>query len=222
MVGFTTLDSLYAVIYDCIGMNVHSCAAARRVSMDEDLKDKRTAILEATLELISEQGFQGTPMSQIAQKANTGVGTIYRYFPSKNDLINALYIALKLQMAHCILQCYTEDMPVHKAFKLILRGMIDYFIANPKVLSFAEQYLNSPLITAATREEGSRIVEPLNILFQHALQQDLLKPLSISMLGELIYGSMVALSKYYIYSGENEDRADLDAGIDAIWDMIRL
>ena len=32
------------------------------------MTDKRTAILKATLKLISENGFHGTPMSQIAEE----------------------------------------------------------------------------------------------------------------------------------------------------------
>ncbi len=53
--------------------------------------DKRTAILEATLELIAEQGFHNTPISQIAEKAEIGIGTIYRYFQDKDELIHKLF-----------------------------------------------------------------------------------------------------------------------------------
>jgi TetR/AcrR family transcriptional regulator, repressor of fatR-cypB operon len=190
--------------------------------MDDDLKDKRKAILQATLELISDQGLQSTPMSQIAQRANTGIGTIYRYYPSKDDLINALYIEVKKQITSFVLQSYTEELPVRKAFKLVLGGLVRFFIENPKLLSFAEQYLNSPLISDATHEEGSRIIEPVTMLFQRAAEQDLLKPLPICMMGELIYSSIVTLAKYAINSKQGENQVDIDGGIDAIWDMVRL
>jgi TetR/AcrR family transcriptional regulator, repressor of fatR-cypB operon len=189
--------------------------------MDDAPRDKRKAILQATLGLLSEQGFQGTPMSQIARRADAGVGTIYRYFPSKDDLINALYIDVKLRIAQFVLPACTGDMPVHKAFKTISRALIQFFVENPDVLSFAEQYINSPLITAATREAGSRIIEPLNMLFRRAIGQDLLKPLPVRMMGDLIYGSLVALAKYSINGGGEPDDIEIAAGIDAIWDMIR-
>jgi len=56
--------------------------------MKEKVQDKKALVLQATLELISEQGFYATPMSQIAKKANVAVGTIYLYFPNKEGLIN--------------------------------------------------------------------------------------------------------------------------------------
>ena len=36
--------------------------------MKDKVQDKKALVLQATLELISEQGFCGTPVSQIAKK----------------------------------------------------------------------------------------------------------------------------------------------------------
>ena len=51
------------------------------------MNDKRKDILDATLQLISDQGFHGTPMSQIAAEAGVGAGAIYRYFENKHLLL---------------------------------------------------------------------------------------------------------------------------------------
>ncbi len=53
--------------------------------------DKREAILAAALKLFAERGFYGTPVPLIAQGAQVGAGTIYRYFSNKNSLVNELY-----------------------------------------------------------------------------------------------------------------------------------
>ena len=57
--------------------------------------DKKEAILNATLELISKHGFHSSPMSEVAKQANVAAGTIYHYFKSKDELICALYVSLK-------------------------------------------------------------------------------------------------------------------------------
>ncbi|HEX2622719.1 MAG TPA: TetR/AcrR family transcriptional regulator, partial [Phototrophicaceae bacterium] len=149
--------------------------------MIEDVQDKRTAALKATLELISEQGFHGTPMSQIAQRANIGVGTIYRYFDNKEDLINALYLELKTRMVRSLIQSYSENLTVQEGFHQFLTATIHYLIEHPAELSFAEQYENSPLITATSREEASKIANPIQKLFERAIQQNLLKELPVEM-----------------------------------------
>jgi AcrR family transcriptional regulator len=60
--------------------------------------EKRDAILAAALELFAERGFHGTSVPEIAERARVGAGTIYRYFPSKEALVNALFRAQKLEL----------------------------------------------------------------------------------------------------------------------------
>lgn len=203
-------------------MNVHSYIKqeTQEINMKERLSDKRTAALKATLDLIATQGFHGTPMSQIAQEANIGVGTIYRYFSSKEDLINALYIDMKTHMADHILKNYSEDIPVRESFTQVLSAVIHYFVENPKELYFSEQYENSPLITEATREEGSRIARPIMDLFKRACEENLLKDMPFETLGALLGGAVNSLSKLYL-SGKVKPEDSLFASIDAIWDMIK-
>ena len=57
--------------------------------------DKREAILQATLELVAENGFHDAPCSLIALRAGVAAGTIYRYFESKEALIQELYTVLE-------------------------------------------------------------------------------------------------------------------------------
>jgi AcrR family transcriptional regulator len=54
-------------------------------------RDKREAILEAMLDLIVERGFHDAPMSVLAKRSGASPGVIYHYFPSKDDLIHAVY-----------------------------------------------------------------------------------------------------------------------------------
>ena len=44
------------------------------------MTSKRDQIIYATRDLIFEQGLQDISMSQIAQRAEVGMGTIYNYF----------------------------------------------------------------------------------------------------------------------------------------------
>ena len=49
------------------------------------------AILQAAREVFSEWGW-GAPMSEVAARANTGVASIYRRYPSKTELVNAIRV----------------------------------------------------------------------------------------------------------------------------------
>ena len=51
----------------------------------------REAILEATRELVAEEGFAGAQIALIAARANVGVGSVYQHFSSRSSLLAELY-----------------------------------------------------------------------------------------------------------------------------------
>lgn len=55
------------------------------------LAANRQAILKAAERLMRNHGFSGTKMSAIAAAAGLSTGTIYRYFPSRNELFVELF-----------------------------------------------------------------------------------------------------------------------------------
>jgi TetR/AcrR family transcriptional regulator, cholesterol catabolism regulator len=52
-------------------------------------RDRRNRILEATLALASKGGYEAVQMRTVAERADVALGTLYRYFPSKNHLLVA-------------------------------------------------------------------------------------------------------------------------------------
>ena len=54
------------------------------------LEARRAAILAAARETASEGGMAAVQIAPVAARANVAAGTVYRYFPSKADLISEL------------------------------------------------------------------------------------------------------------------------------------
>ncbi len=50
-------------------------------------RERRKRMLDATLALASEGGFDAVQMRAVAEKADVALGTLYRYFPSKIHLL---------------------------------------------------------------------------------------------------------------------------------------
>ena len=53
------------------------------------------AILDAALQLLYEHGYNGMSMEAVAEAAGVGKTTVYRRYPSKDDLITAAIVSLK-------------------------------------------------------------------------------------------------------------------------------
>jgi len=50
-------------------------------------RDRRKRILDATIKLASQGGFEAVQMRAVAEDADVALGTLYRYFPSKVHLL---------------------------------------------------------------------------------------------------------------------------------------
>ncbi|WP_216609917.1 TetR/AcrR family transcriptional regulator [Cellulosimicrobium protaetiae] len=57
-----------------------------------------TAILAAAREVFALQG-HGAPISEVAQRAGVGVGSVYRRYPTKEALVEALHVAAVQEVA---------------------------------------------------------------------------------------------------------------------------
>ena len=84
--------------------------APRKYSMDKRkaaVEETRQRILEAALALHSEKGIFGTSWQDIAHRADVSVGTVYKHFPSLDELVPACG-----QLAYAILRPPSlEDAP---------------------------------------------------------------------------------------------------------------
>ena len=54
------------------------------------MKDKREQIIETTLQLFAEKGFEGTSIRDIAEKASVNVAMVNYYFGSKEKLFEKI------------------------------------------------------------------------------------------------------------------------------------
>lgn len=57
-----------------------------------ELSPKETKILEAVINISNEKGFSSTTTSEIAKKAGIAEGTIFRYFPTKKDILHGVLL----------------------------------------------------------------------------------------------------------------------------------
>jgi AcrR family transcriptional regulator len=70
-------------------------------------RDRRKRILDATIALASQGGFDAVQMRSVAEQADVALGTLYRYFPSK---IHLLVSALGREFERA--EAVTRDRPI--------------------------------------------------------------------------------------------------------------
>ena len=62
----------------------------RRAPRQKRAEDTVVVLLQATERVLARHGYEGSTTNRIAEAAGVGIATLYRYFPSKEALIEAL------------------------------------------------------------------------------------------------------------------------------------
>ena len=86
---------------------------------EEDLAQKRDLILDAAMRMLLEKGFARSTMSDVAQVADIGRGTVYWHFPSKNGLFLA---AVQREVDRAAERQHQPDLDQEQA-GVLLRGL---------------------------------------------------------------------------------------------------
>ena len=60
--------------------------------MRADARRNRELLMAAALEAFTERGADDTSLEEIARRAGVGIGTLYRHFPNRQALVEALYL----------------------------------------------------------------------------------------------------------------------------------
>ena len=98
--------------------------------------DKKAKIIQTTMELITQQGFHASPMSQIAREAGVAAGTIYHYFPSKDELIRSTYKEVKKQMGDALMYNFDGKKTYKEQFFSFWENLLFCAMHDPLFLDF--------------------------------------------------------------------------------------
>jgi AcrR family transcriptional regulator len=155
--------------------------------------DKRDAILDAALELFGERGFHGTAVPLVAERAGVGAGTIYRYFDSKEALVNALYRQWKQAMLASVIDGFPIDQPLRTQFNALWTRWASFVLDHPKVALFLELHHHAPYLDAESRAIEDRVLGMATALVELGRAQGLIRDIPAPLLLALVHGMFVGL-----------------------------
>src|SRR6266403_124250 len=187
LIYFTYKRSAYVYSIDIL-----SCRGVRWLVARPKSEDKRNAILDAATRIFAERGLTAAPTSKISKQAGVAEGTLFTYFKTKDDLINALYREIKLELADAMMSGFLRKQSVRSRLRHVWDGYVNWGVANREKRSVLAQLQVSGMLSKESIEAGSApFVEMQNTIRdaseRHILRADL--PI------ELISKTMAALAE---------------------------
>ncbi len=184
------------------------------------MKEKEQKILDASLKLFTERGFQGTSTAEIAKTAGVATGTLFHYFKSKEELINRLYFYTKESLlteisAHC-----DDKKPFKENLKELWLDLVNFGINDSNKFQFIITFHCSPYITSLTKEEIENKLEGTLEVYKKGLKEQEIKEVYFELAMDYLWGSVVSTVDHFGKYPEKFNAHNLDLAFELFWDGI--
>ena len=145
-------------------MNSNQEAEKKESSRKKTVKNRRQDILEASLKLFAENGYNGSTTAEIARAAGVAEGTIFRHFTTKKELLIAVLEPKVLEGLIQLDKEHAEDTPT-EFFRCFLWNRLALIKENDALirLMFAEAQYHSEVREALFKGilgQGISIIRP--------------------------------------------------------------
>jgi AcrR family transcriptional regulator len=177
--------------------------------------DKRTAILRAATETVAEDGV-GASTASIAKAAAVAEGSLFRYFPDKDKLLNELYLELKLDVRRVMIAGFPLTGSLRKRVQHIWNAYVTWGMESPAKRKAMAQLTVSERITVQSRQEGQAGFKDATEAMQQLVARGKLSGLPQSFASDLL----LAMAETTMASMEaNPAKAGRfrTAGFEAFW-----
>lgn len=156
---------------------------------EEALPDNRRKILDASQQLFAKQGFGNTPTSQIAKSAGIAEGTIFRYFPTKKDILIELVTSGWVTILTDLLTELSE-MPSYTHVDTVLRNRMRNLSQNMDLMKvcFFEAQFHPDLRERIEEDVIGRMMSVAEDFFETAMDRGVYRRMSPKVVARVFLG----------------------------------
>ncbi len=186
--------------------------------------DKKEQILLAAVEMFLDKDYYQVTITEIAEQAGVGKGTVYEYFSSKEDLFKESFSYCADLYLQLFQQHLSTAAPVKQTMSDLILAHLELLRENRQrlYLLFNERPLSLQEMQGWVIEKRRKILKGITALLQEGIESEELRPeLDVEMAGRLllavnfdVIGGMVVLDDQDV---SEEKIAGL---IDIIWNGV--
>jgi AcrR family transcriptional regulator len=181
-------------------------------------EDKREAIVAAAIRVIAAQGLSA-PTAVIAKEAGVANGSLFNYFPTKADLLNALYLELKAEMAFVALDGLPTESDIRRQALHMWSHWLHWAASYPERRRVLAHLGVSADITAESQQTAHQAMAGVAKLLERSRENGPMRDLPLAFVVALMNATADATIDFMIREPANAVK-HCAAGFDAVWRMI--
>ena len=180
---------------------------------------RRELILANALSLFAEKGYYGVSVGDITKASGIAQGSLYTYFKSKGELVNALYCKWKEVLSEYVARDMT-GLSGRVLHHRLWNNLIDFATDHPVALSFLEAQYHASYLTSESLLIHDTLKELGLKLYREILNDPDLGSDDLSIFMSVSYGAFIQLSKEVKAGQLKFDKATVTTTENSVWKAI--
>lgn len=186
-------------------------------------EDKQKRIQDALIAIVNQSGLAGVKMSGVAKKAGIAQGTVYLYFKTKSELINATYLNLKSIANKEIITSTLKQKPYLEALQTLWKNYCSFLISHKRELYFMQQCSASDLLEEKSKKESALFISEITSFFERGKKEGLVKDHPIELILAVFSGIAKEIVPLCTQNQKNKNKCTqiIDDAFEMCWRAIR-
>ncbi|HWQ46220.1 MAG TPA: TetR/AcrR family transcriptional regulator [Longilinea sp.] len=186
------------------------------------IPEKRELFLNTALRLFAAKGVSQTSTAEIAKEAGAGAGTLFLYFPTKQDLIHALILRIGRDISAEINSRLKPELSAREEFFAIWQASLQWLLANPHAYQYVQQVRDSGMIAPEVVAESNAFFAYYYEAIQKGLSEGSIKAYPVDFIGGFLYQGIVVCVNYLRTSPQALPSDEvIQMGFQIFWDGIK-
>lgn len=178
-------------------------------------EEKHDALLEAASDLIAQLG-TGASTAKIARAAGVSEGTLFTYFPSKDDLLNELFVAIEGQFAGTMIAPYPMAASARDRLFVVWSRLIEWGLDHSTARKALRQLKVSDRVTPESRKRCHAMFRDARAIVEQCLAGHS-APERVAFYIDTIMFDLADITMNAIAAKPAEREAICQAGFDLFW-----
>jgi AcrR family transcriptional regulator len=163
-----------------------------------------------------------TSTAEIAKEAGTAAGTLFLYFPTKQELLNELVLKIGKGQSEHINHLLKPSLSARETFFTIWHGTVSWFLENIEAYQYVQQVRDSGMISEAAVQESNEFFGYYYTAIQKGVQESSIKTYPLGLIGDFLYQDIVAVINHISRQPDPSEREEtIRQGFEIYWDGIK-
>lgn len=186
---------------------------------------RRSDILDSATKLFAEKGFNSTTLEDIAVKSEFGIGTIYNYFQSKEEIFRSIIEKSFHNHLGILISVDAKAKNTREFFETYTRQIVEYCISNQDeflmLVYFSVSNMNKLIDLKKCRldETNNEVSKIMNKRIISAVEKGEIREFNPERLS-LLYHNLVFPYITHLIKQEQLNRLEVDEHINLIIDVL--